>query len=127
MLVAEFLVALIVGILLVSVVALLFGRRGPWATPGPGGGFLWFFLVVFLGAWAIGTWVSPVGPVAWGVAWVPFVFGALAIVLLLAALTPTRPLTPAEAEAEARAEATVGVFFWAFVLVLVVAIVLGSL
>ncbi|MDX1577995.1 MAG: hypothetical protein R3266_05900 [Gemmatimonadota bacterium] len=122
MFLAELLAALAVAAIVVLVLALGFDRRSPWGGAG------WFFLVVFLGAWAIGAWSSPIGPVLWGVSWVPFLFGALIFGLLIAALTPPpRPRTvEPERVDEADAAIAIGAFFWVFVLVVVLAIALAS-
>jgi hypothetical protein len=127
MIVAELLVALGVGLLVVFFFSLVLGRRGPWVRAGGMNGLLWFFLVVFLGAWAVGAWADPVGPLAWGVSWLPFLFGALVFALLLAAVPDrsTRPVTAAGPEAEA--DVALGLFFWFLLLALVVAILFGSL
>ena len=120
MLVAEFLTALLFAVLFVAVFAIAFDRRGPWSGIG------WFFLIVLLGAWAVGVWAEPVGPLLWGAAWVPILFGALFIALLVAAIppTPTRPVEVTEPET-AGAAAAVGLFFWLLLLLLLVAIVIA--
>ncbi|MDX1647254.1 MAG: hypothetical protein R3304_08920 [Longimicrobiales bacterium] len=113
MLVAEFLTAVLFAFLFVAIFGVAFGRTGPWP------GFFWFFLIVLLGAWAVGTWAEPVGPVLYGVSWVPFLLGALIIALLVAAMAEPRPREPL-AEPAAPAEAVaVGLFFWIAVLMLI--------
>ena len=122
MLIAELLFALVMGLLIAAVFAYGLRRPGPW------GGFLWLFLVVFLGAWAVGLWVEPVGPAVWGVAWFPIVFGALIIALIVAAIPePGIRLreTPPPDEAEAAA-AGVGLLFWLLIALLVVVIGFGD-
>ena len=107
----ELLFALLLAFVLAIVFALGFGRAGPW------GGFLWFFLIIFLGAWAIGLWATPVGPPLWGVSWVPILFGALLLALLLAAIPPYDTSRAPEAPPNmAGAAAALGVFFWALLL-----------
>ncbi len=124
MFVAELLFAFVIALILVSVISFGFGRPGPW------GGFLWFFLLVFLGAWAIGVWV-PAGPLFWGVAWVPIFFGAILLALLIAAIPPSEPAPPRTLEAgepvepASSAGAAVGVFFWILLLLLVIAVAWG--
>lgn len=118
-------VALIFALLMAAVFGLGFGRVGPW------GGVFWFFLVVFLGAWAIGTWTVPVGPVVWGVPWAPFLVGALAVALLLAAIAEPAPRqprggSPGELESELEAQRTLGAFFWVFLLILILVVAFGS-
>lgn len=127
MILLEFLTALAIGLLIVFLFGGLLGRPGPWAAGGGWTGLFWFFLVVFLGAWAVGAWSAPVGPLVSGVAWVPFLFGALVFGFLLAALSEPRPRTVAATPAEAEAEAVVGGFFWIVMILLIVAIAIGSL
>ncbi|HKK93457.1 MAG TPA: hypothetical protein VJ925_08470 [Longimicrobiales bacterium] len=129
MLLLEFLTAFAVGLLIVFLFGGLLGRRGPWVREGSWSGVFWFFLIVFLGAWAVGAWTTPIGPVVSGVAWVPFLFGALVFGFLLAGLSEPRPrvVTPAEAAAETEAQAIVGAFFWILVILLAVAIIVGSI
>lgn len=120
MLLSQFFVALVLALLVVLVFSLM-GRRGPW------GAIWWFFLVVFLGAWAVGAWAAPVGPLVWNVTWIPFLFGALIFALLMAALPEPPPprsapeLTAEEGAAEESA-ATVGLFFWLLIVVFLAAI-----
>lgn len=119
-----FLVALLIGLALALLFAYGLGRPGPWD------GFLWVFLIVFLGAWAIGLWVEPVGPVVWGVAWVPIFFGALLLALLIAAVPPTTHTGPPAPEAEperAETAAAVGLFFWVLLMGLFFVILLSFL
>lgn len=125
MIVPELLTALFIGVLLVTFFAVILGRRGPWVRGESWGGVLWFFLVVFLAAWAVGTWADPVGPAFWGVAWVPFFFGALAFALLLAALSEPRPTTVIGERPDA--DAAVGAFTWFLVALFLVIIVIGSI
>ena len=117
MLVAELLFALVIGLVVVAIFSYGLRRPGPW------GGFLWFFLLVFLGAWAIGVWAEPVGPVAWGVAWVPILLAAVLIALVVAAMPPieARPVEPVETAAPP----SIGAFFWLLVFFLVVIVALA--
>jgi hypothetical protein len=111
--------------------------RNEWA------GTFWFFVILFLGTWALGSWLRPIGPPAWDVYWVPYVLAAAVIALLVAAVTPPRsagesseisrtgelPPTPREQRETQRnaaaAVATLSVFFWLLVSVSVLAIVLN--
>jgi len=113
--IAELLFALVIGLLIAALFVFAFGGRGPW------GGFLWFFLIVFLGAWAIGAWI-PAGPVWVGVAWVPIIIAAMLLAVLLAAIPGPRPAVPADREAVETA-AAVGVLFWILIIALLVAAV----
>ncbi len=108
MFVLELLIAVAVALLLAAVLVFPLRRRGP----GPLEGLLFFFLIIFLAAWAGGLWLTPIGPVAYGVPWVGFVVvGVILALILAAAATPRRrlpkpgkpavPRTEAEAEVEA--------------------------
>ena len=112
MLVAEFITAVVFALLFVGLFGIAFRRTGPWD------GVLWFFLIVLLGAWAVGTWAEPVGPVLYGVSWMPFLFGALILALLVAAMSEPMPRTPAADPATPAEAVAVGLFFWITVLLL---------
>ncbi len=77
-----------------------------------------FFLLIFLAAWAGGVWVTPVGPPVWGVYWLPFVIVALLFTFLLAAVTlpESPPQSSVEAWDQARNVAATALvietFFW---------------
>ncbi len=122
----EFVVAFIAAAVVVALFSLVLRRTGPWAGVG------WFFLVVFLGAWAAGVWTTPVGPMAVGIAWLPFAMGALVLALLIAALSRPEPRSAPSSDLDRRAdegvEATlaVGAFFWVVVTLLVTLIVVGT-
>jgi hypothetical protein len=94
--------------------------------PGPWGSGFWLFLVIFLGTWAVVSWMEPAGPLFWGVAWVPMLLVALLIGLVLAAASPPavgrRTVTTEEEHAaESVAVAVVGGFFWIVVIALFIA------
>jgi len=113
--------ALLVSVLLTAIFLFGLGRKESWRR------FLTFFLPVFLAAWAGGLWVTPVGPSAWGVYWVPFLFAGLMFALLLAATAPSRsPRSLREAAEQAsqeeQVERAVGWLFWVLVAALVAAI-----
>jgi hypothetical protein len=75
----------------------LFGRSGPWASIPV------FFALIFLAAWAGGVWIAPMGPVLFGVYWVPFVvFGLIFALLLAAAMVPARGAGAGERAGEGR-------------------------
>jgi hypothetical protein len=118
---ADFLFALVIGLLLTMVFVALFDTRGPWD--------IWwiFLLLVFMAAWAGGVWITPFGPTLFEVAWLPFLFVGLIFALLLAAIPPVRPRTYGEAVAEARAEeaaaTALGVFFWVLIVVMFITII----
>jgi len=93
---------------------------------------LWFFVIVFLAAWAGGKWLTPFGPAVWGVQWMPFLFVGLIVVLLLAAAAPIRrPRSRREAMIQKEEERifviSYGLFFWILVVVLIAAVIIGYL
>lgn len=75
----SFTIALALSLLFAAII-----RRG-----GQRSGFFWFFLLIFLGTWAIGTWARPFGPALWGVDWLPFLIAGM-IVALLASVNALR-------------------------------------
>lgn len=122
-----FAAALIALVLTVASVFFL-GNRGPW-------GSVWtFFLVLFLALATVSIYIAPIGPVQWGVAWIPItIAGIIVTILLIAAMPhpPSRPGLRAEksaAEDQSDLPATpIGRFFWVLVILLVIAIVVGML
>jgi hypothetical protein len=122
--------AILVGVVLSALFSLFLRRRAGFVR------LFWFFLVVFLAAWAGGIWLPPFGPSAWGVAWLPFLLVGLAAAAALA-LWSRRP-PPAgrqetlelladmeeERELEEATYFTLTLFFWILLLALVVVVVL---
>jgi hypothetical protein len=118
MFIVDLFVALIVGLIIVSVVSRAFGTRGPW------GSMLWFFLVVSLFAWAGGVWLVPFGPIFWGIGWLPIIFMGFLVSLLLTAASPRTPRkrknTQEEAIADADRKAVVDTIFWVLIICLLI-------
>jgi hypothetical protein len=125
----DLLFALGIGLILTAVFAGLFGRSGPWASIPV------FFALIFLAAWAGGVWIAPMGPVIFGVYWVPFVvFGLIFALLLAAAMVPEREIGAGEAAGEKRGRrrrrfGTVPFngFFFGLLALLVVTVIVGYL
>lgn len=128
---------ILVAILISALFYYAFNARGPW------GSFWSFFLVLLLIIWAASLWVRPIGPVYWGVAWVPLFFVGLVFALLLAAI-PTSdtgeetrrgemideemPVDRAEVRRREdlnRTAATVSGLFWVFMIILLLVIIIG--
>lgn len=65
-------------------------RSSPSTESTLGLGLFWFFLILFLFAWTGALWIAPIGPVLGGVAWLPLIFIASLITLLLIAI-PAQP------------------------------------
>ena len=122
--------ALAIGISIAWTWSVAFDTHGPWNS------FFWFFVVIFLFSWGGGSWITPFGPLGWGVAWMPFLVMGIFMALLLTAVTPrsnrsrTRSGDGLPAPVKARSkrapatvtpelDAAVDVFFWLFIVVLV--------
>jgi hypothetical protein len=117
----SFVFAILFAVLLPS----LFRRDGP----GPWRGILFYFLIIFLFTWAVGSWISPVGPVAYGTSWMGYLFIAFFIMILIGVLVPpSPPAPPTENEKDMRdinrrtsgdyTGISFGVFFWALIIIL---------
>lgn len=113
----SFVLALLFAILLIFG----FSRKGP----GPAGGLFFFLFIIFMFSWAFGSWISPVGPVNYGIPWLGYLFLAFAVTLVLGVvLPPSKP--PFKASNEPISEyqlfekqattyplgITFGIFFW---------------
>ena len=132
--------ALLIAILLSVIFYYAFNIRGPW------GSFWTFFLVLLLTVWAASLWVDPVGPVFWGIAWIPLFFVGLLFALLLAAIPTDYDRPPnkienrhaafrgrrepepdeiAESKEATRTAAAVSGIFWIFLLILLIVVIAG--
>jgi hypothetical protein len=124
-----FAAALIALILTVSSVFFL-GKRGPW-------GSIWtFFLVLFLTLWTVSIYVAPIGPVYWGIAWVPLTIAGLIVAMLLIAAMPhatsgrdevSETVVPDVKPQPDSYGSRVGRFFWTLIILFVIAIMVGML
>jgi hypothetical protein len=103
-------------LVIVWVVSLAFGTRGPWDS------FLLFFLVVGIFAWAGGVWIVPFGPTWGGIGWLPIILMGVFVALLLTAASPRTPrkrLEPEEKDlAASETRAVVDAIFWVLVICL---------
>ena len=87
-------------------------------TTGPWENFWVFLLILVLAGLAAGLWITPVGPVMWGVAWVPMLMAIIIFALLLGAASPRSKepnLTNSESHEPVthdREAATLGALFW---------------
>ncbi|WP_337325902.1 hypothetical protein [Chryseolinea sp. T2] len=123
--------------LIMTVAVLLMGSRGPW------GSFWTLFVVLFLALWVTGLYVTPIGPVYWGVAWMPMILAGIILAILLIIgipkLATIRRIRNGRLRNKSReaysndneekrtiaTRITLGAFFWILVLLLSVAIVVG--
>lgn len=98
-----------------------FGITGPWDS-------LWaFILILFLSIFLFMIWVTPIGPVWWGVAWIDLLIIGLIFALLLAAASPSgkslkRRETTIEKAGRNEEAVVIGAFFWILILITLVAI-----
>lgn len=120
------------------IIALVFSVVFAWIIrrQGPRGGFFWFFLIILLATWAGGIWIAPIGPMLWGVYWLPFIFIAFIFSVILSISSHhrkprTREETLKEIEDARKGEAleeltyvTLNLFFWFLLAALATAIVI---
>ncbi|HSH64706.1 MAG TPA: hypothetical protein VLB84_02680 [Bacteroidia bacterium] len=109
--------ALVITFLLTLIISLIFSRplRALWI----------FFIIVFMATWASQLWINPIGPVFWGVAWVPMLVASVFFWLLILALIPPFPKTQAGTEEKESASMVLGMFFWIMLVVLLITIAVG--
>jgi hypothetical protein len=100
---------------------------------------LWFFVLIFLGTWALAAWFEPLGVPVAGTYWTPFALTSLVLTLIIAAVaaaagqpqsgTGSSPATapPEEEVPVAAVGCTLTAFFWAFVVVAIASIVAAYL
>jgi hypothetical protein len=132
---AGFIVALIVAIFITGIAAVLIKRTGPW-------GSAWtFFLFAFLALWTSTVYVRGIGPVYYGIAWLPLLFISVILFVLLvvpgankfrddamARSAGSGGVSEQRANRIARANhfsTAAGKFFWIMITLLLVAIILG--
>jgi hypothetical protein len=126
--------ALFLAVLLTLISVAIFGKRGPW-------GAAWtFFLFLFLMLWAVSIFIRSVGPVYWGVAWLPILLVGITLSLLLSGLVPTandfrddsiRDKNTSKIkhinEVDPPRSGRIGVGFWILIFVLIGVIMTGML
>ncbi len=115
---------------IIASTVLIYGFRR--YLPGPVNGLVFMFLIIFMFTWAVGSWLVPIGPVSWGVAWLGYLLIAFLITLLLGVLIPPAPprsrvIAKAELDEEVKnrktsnaLQTTFGILFWILILVLFV-------
>ncbi|MGD9300567.1 MAG: hypothetical protein PVI13_03255 [Desulfobacterales bacterium] len=122
----DLMLVLFITLILTLVFAVGF-RRQSW-----GGGLIVFFLILFLATWAGGVWITPFGPVWYGISWLPFLFVGLVIALLLTStMRPDRirPQRRGGVEMRPRSDtetiAALDAFMWILIGGLMLAILVG--
>ncbi|MFP4660812.1 MAG: hypothetical protein ACLFPF_01340 [Halanaerobiales bacterium] len=85
--------------------------------------FLLFFIIMILIIWAGGIWITPVGPLLWGVPWLSFLLVGLLFMLLFVAVIPENRYRKRRTEAAERETVfIVDVFFWILIIGIGIAI-----
>jgi hypothetical protein len=122
----EILGILIIALVIGLVFSLIFKVRGPW------GSFWTLFIIVLLAVWAADLWLTPAGPVVWDLAWIPLIFVAIVVALLLAAAESgtRKPKSSSETPDEVTSvepdtAIKVSAMFWIILLFLILAILVG--
>jgi len=116
---ADFFAALIIGSLIIFLISIAFGTKGPW------GSLIWFFIIVSLFAWTAGVWLRPYGPLYYGVSWIPIIFVGFLVAFLLTSVSPRKPHPPVPVDLKAETisaeerKTAVGAFFWILIMILV--------
>jgi len=122
----EIIFSLIIALIITVVFALGFKNKGPWGT-------IWaFFLIIFLAVWAASLWLTPRGPFAIGVAWIPIAFFGIIMALIVSAAVPPSNRETVQYNHKMDPEAkkagkfsTFNTYFWLLMVLLVIAVVFG--
>ena len=114
--------ALIVALFMTSIYKFVLRRQYPMPI-------IIFFVIVFLGAWLGGVWITPVGSSVWNVHWLPFFLASLVFALLLLATKTQKNRRQSrqkdkELEKENVTRAALGSFFWVLIILLILGIVI---
>lgn len=111
--------AFIVSLVLTFLFALL-SRGGPWR------GFLLFFLIIFFVGWSGQLWITPFGPMWWGISWFTLFFVTLIFSLLIIALINPKGLTSEKTPISTPVSGIVAsIFFWFLLIFLIISIIMG--
>ena len=104
-------------------------------APGPFGGILYFFAIIFLSTMALGLWLTPMGPMYRNVPWLSVIAIGLLVMLLIAELLPhkekggivmkknAKTKEEEEDEDEEILEKEFGIIGWVFAIILIAAII----
>ena len=131
--VGRLIAVLLIAWFITAIAALVFRRRGPWGT-------VWtFFLFLFLALWTVSIYIRNVGPVYWGIAWLPLLVSAIIFALLLVSIIPdanhwrdeslrdseTSKVSSVEEIRRTTSRPRHGGLFWFMIVILIIAIVVG--
>jgi hypothetical protein len=84
-----------------------------------------FFFLLFMAGIASQYWITPFGPVWWGVSWGPLGFILLLFTLLFIVPSPYERTTPKANSEVTTTGAAISIFMWLLFLMLFLAIILG--
>ena len=117
---AEMLMAFIVATLFAAGLAWLLRSRGAALNRAA---LVLFFVTVFPATWALGVWVTPRGPTAFGVPWLAFLAIGLAVSLVASAAPAVRPWRVQARGGAPEPVRVAGPLIWILLVMLVLAIV----
>ena len=106
------LLTVLAAVIISAIFYYVFKSTGPWES------FWTFLLVLVLAGVTAGLWITPVGPLIWGIAWVPTLLAIIIFALLLGAASPRKKKPAAtntnrpEPTPRDRKAATLGALFW---------------
>ncbi len=118
---ASFLFAALIAFLFTILLGGRYKRLGPWSRIEA------FFVILFLATWGVSLWITPYGPLLFGVRWLSMLIVAAIFALLLASWPASPPRSANEAleraNEQAGLERSVNAFFWVLVVVLIIVII----
>lgn len=80
-----------------------------------------FFFVLFLAGLASQHWITPIGPVYWGIPWLPLIFVLLIFTFLFAAPSPWQHSKNNVNGQPSPSTAAISIFFWLLLFLLIIA------
>jgi hypothetical protein len=90
---------------------------------------IFMFVLLVLAGLAAQYWVTPFGPVVWGISWMPLVAAVLIFTMLLITPSPYQGRRPRDKKEiiqnEVKAAATISIFMWLLLLLLSVSVLVG--
>ncbi|GMU21732.1 MAG: hypothetical protein AMXMBFR13_18220 [Phycisphaerae bacterium] len=137
MILVDFLFAFLVALILSSLIMGLTGWGGLGRTEAAGLSWvaaLFIFFILLAASWAGGIWLTPFGPILWGVYWLPFLLVGLIVALLIGSMAaPARrprfaggavvpEAVDVEHREENRTERVISGVFWVLLVILAAAI-----
>jgi small-conductance mechanosensitive channel len=117
----------VIAFVVALVISALFSSR--YRSAGSYVPLLVFFVILFMAILAGQFWLTPFGPVFWGISWIPLFFVGLIFAFVLVAAAPfpgSRRKTVKEEIAEEEATGVaIGIFTWLLIIALIIAVVTG--